>query len=89
MATVPVGPEYWSQLSPELQKLETVWSSVSEVSGGPSEVVKVVKGLGPLVQTGDGLLLLRQVQLPGKKAVSGWDFANGTRLTVGEILGVS
>ncbi len=89
MATVPVGPEYWSQLPPELQKLEKVWSSVSEVSGGLGEVVKVVKGLGPLVQTGDGLLLLRQVQLPGKKAVSGWDFANGTRLTLGEILGVS
>lgn len=86
IAAVPVGPEYRSQLPPELQKLEKVWSSASEVSGGPGEVVKVVKGLGPLVQTGDGLLLLRQVQLPGKKAVSGWDFANGTRLSPGEVL---
>ena len=87
IATVPVSPQYWSQLPPELEKLEKIWSSVSHVSGSLGEVVKVVKGLGPLVQTGDGLLLLRQVQLPGKKAVSGWDFANGTRLSLGEVLG--
>ncbi|NEN91252.1 MAG: methionyl-tRNA formyltransferase [Okeania sp. SIO3H1] len=87
MATVPVGAEYWSELPPELQKLEKVWSSESEVSGSVGEVVKVIKGLGPVVQTGAGWLLLWQVQLSGKKAVSGWDFANGTRLATGEIIG--
>ncbi|NEP04207.1 MULTISPECIES: methionyl-tRNA formyltransferase [Okeania] len=87
MATVPVGAEYWSELPPELQKLEKVWSSESEVSGSLGEVVKVIKGLGPVVQTGAGWLLLCQVQLSGKKAVSGWDFANGTRLAMGEIIG--
>jgi methionyl-tRNA formyltransferase len=46
-----------------------------------------VKGLGAIVQTGDGLLLLREVQLPGKKVQSGVDFANGTRLAVGEVFG--
>ncbi|MEB3342357.1 methionyl-tRNA formyltransferase [Okeania sp.] len=86
MATVPVGAEYWSQLSPELQKLEKVWSSESEVMGNIGEVVKVIKGLGPVVQTGNGWLLLWKVQLAGKKAVSGWDFANGTRLAVGEVI---
>ncbi|NEQ74215.1 MAG: methionyl-tRNA formyltransferase [Okeania sp. SIO2C9] len=84
MATVPVGAEYWSELPPELQKLEKVWSSESEVSGSVGEVVKVIKGLGPVLQTGAGWLLLWQVQLSGKKAVSGWDFANGTRLATGE-----
>ncbi len=87
MATVPVGDEYWSELPPELQKLEKVWSSESEVLGNIGEVIKVIKGLGPVVQTGAGCLLLWQVQLAGKKAVSGWDFANGTRLGVGEVIG--
>ncbi len=87
MATVPVGVEYWSELPPELQKLEKVWSSESEVLGNIGEVIKVIKGLGPVVQTGAGCLLLWQVQLAGKKAVSGWDFANGTRLGVGEVIG--
>ncbi|NEO53634.1 MAG: methionyl-tRNA formyltransferase [Okeania sp. SIO3B5] len=86
MATVPVGAEYWSELPPELQKLEKVWSSESEVSGSVGEVVKVIKGLGPVLQTGAGWLLLWQVQLSGKKGVSGWDFANGTRLATGEII---
>lgn len=87
MATMPVGTEYWSELPPELQKLEKVWSSESEVIGNIGEVVKVIKGLGPVVQTGAGWLLLWQVQLAGKKAVSGWDFANGTRVVVGEVIG--
>lgn len=85
MATVPVGAEYWYQLPPSFQKLEQAWSSESQVSGSVGEVVKIIKGLGPVVQTGAGWLLLWQVQLPGKKAVSGWDFANGTRLAVGEV----
>ncbi|MGB3511344.1 MAG: methionyl-tRNA formyltransferase [Microcoleaceae cyanobacterium] len=87
MATVPMGAEYWSELPPELKKLEKSWSSESEVSGSVGEVVRVIKGLGPVLQTGAGCLLLWQVQLAGKKAVSGWDFANGTRLAVGEVLG--
>ncbi|CAA9355402.1 Methionyl-tRNA formyltransferase [uncultured Microcoleus sp.] len=87
MATVPVGPEYWLQLPPDLRVLEREWPVLAELSGANGEVVKVVKGLGAIVQTGDGLLLLREVQLPGKKVQSGVDFANGTRLAVGEIFG--
>lgn len=87
MATVPVGPEYWLQLPPELRVLEREWSVLAELSGANGEVVKVVKGLGAIVQTGDGLLLLREVQLPGKKVQSGVDFANGTRLAAGEVFG--
>ncbi|MEG4028916.1 MULTISPECIES: methionyl-tRNA formyltransferase [unclassified Microcoleus] len=87
IATVPVGPEYWLQLPPDLRVLERDWPVLDQLSGGNGEVVKVVKGLGAIVQTGDGLLLLREVQLAGKKVQSGVDFANGTRLAVGEIFG--
>ena len=87
MGTVPVGSEYWSELPPDLKKLERGWSPESEISRSIGEVVKVIKGLGPVVQTSAGWLLLWQVQLAGKKAVSGWDFANGTRLAAGEVIG--
>jgi methionyl-tRNA formyltransferase len=87
MATVPVAPEYWLQLPPDLRVLEREWPVLAELSGANGQVVKVVKGLGAIVQTGDGLLLLREVQLPGKKVQSGVDFANGTRLAAGEIFG--
>ena len=84
-ATAPLGPEYWRQLPPDLRRLEPDWPSLSQLSGKKGEVVKIVKSLGPVVQTGDGLLLLREVQLPGKRPQSGWDFANGTRLVAGEV----
>ncbi len=87
IATVPVAPEYWLQMPADLRVLEREWSVLDQLSGANGEVVKVVKGLGAIVQTGDGLLLLREVQLAGKKVQSGVDFANGTRLAVGEIFG--
>ncbi|MEG4588718.1 methionyl-tRNA formyltransferase [Microcoleus sp. MOSTC5] len=87
IATVPVGPEYWLQMPADLRVLEREWPVLAQLSGANGEVVKVVKGLGAIVQTGDGLLLLREVQLAGKKVQSGVDFANGTRLAAGEIFG--
>ena len=87
IATVPVGPEYWLQMPADLRVLEREWPVLAQLSGANGEVVKVVKGLGAIVQTGDGLLLLREVQLAGKKVQSGMDFANGTRLVVGEVFG--
>lgn len=86
MATVPLGSEYWPQLPPEYSALEKDWPNLSQLTGSPGEVVKVVKNLGAIVQTGEGLLLLKEVQLPGKRAQTGWDFANGSRLKAGELL---
>lgn len=88
IATVPLGPEYWLQMPPELRILEREWPLLDQLSGANGEVVRVVKGLGAIVQTGDGLLLLREVQLAGKKVQSGVDFANGTRLMAGEVFGM-
>jgi methionyl-tRNA formyltransferase len=48
--------------------------------------VSLLRQQGAIVQTGTGLLLLREVQLAGKRAQSGWDFVNGSRLSVGEVL---
>ncbi len=85
-ATVPLGTAYWAQLLPELASLEKDWPSLSSLSGHPGEVVSIAKGIGPVVQTSDGLLLLHSVQLAGKRSQSGADFANGTHLAVGEVL---
>jgi len=82
IATVPLGAAYLSLL-PEFSFLEEYTLLSTAV---PGEVVSIAKGTGPIVQTGEGLLLLQQVQLAGKRPQSGWDFANGSRLTVGEKL---
>ena len=84
--TVPLGKAYSSQLPPMLRDLEQDWSSLSSLSGRPGEVVSIAKAIGPIIQTGEGLLLLQEVQMVSKRPQSGWDFANGTRLAVGEVL---
>jgi methionyl-tRNA formyltransferase len=74
------------ELPPELEEAIHKLSDLSTLSGKPGEVVSVLKGVGAIVQTGEGLLLLREVQLAGKRPQSGWDFVNGTRVTLGEVL---
>ncbi|MBW4545020.1 MAG: methionyl-tRNA formyltransferase [Symplocastrum torsivum CPER-KK1] len=87
IATAPLDSAYLSQLPPELTVLEEELSSLAGKSERTGEVMKIVKGIGPIIQTGEGLLLLWEVQLAGKRPQSGWDFANGMRLMVGEVLG--
>jgi len=50
----------------------------------PGQVIALLKNHGPVIQTGDGSLLLLKVQPAGKKPQSGWDFVNGLRVTPGE-----
>lgn len=89
LATAPLLAPYWDQLPPELAQLRpTVEALLAEAaSPQPGQIVGLLKGHGPLVQTGNGLLLLRDVKPSGKKAQRGADFVNGSRLSVGEMLG--
>jgi methionyl-tRNA formyltransferase len=57
-----------------------------EDRSAPGTIAAVCKQAGAVVQTGEGYLLLQEVQLAGKRSQSGWDFANGMRLEVGEAL---
>ena len=86
-STLPLGPAYWEALPPESQALEAEWPQLTARQLPPGTVVHIAKGLGPVVQTGDSLILLREVKLAGKRSQTGWDFANGARLEVGEVLG--
>ncbi|MDZ8263593.1 methionyl-tRNA formyltransferase [Nostoc sp. ChiQUE01b] len=86
-ASAPLGSVSDRDLPAELQELIHKLPDLSNVSDQPGVVVSIVKGIGAIVQTGEGLLLLREVQLAGKRPQSGWDFVNGTRLTVGEVFG--
>ncbi|MHC5724385.1 MAG: methionyl-tRNA formyltransferase [Nostoc sp.] len=85
-ASAPLG-SVGDRVPPELQELLHKLPDLSNISDKPGVVVSITKGIGAIVQTGEGLLLLREVQLAGKRPQSGWDFVNGTRLTVGEVFG--
>jgi methionyl-tRNA formyltransferase len=86
LATVPLGAAYWAHLPPSLSVLEQNFPTLSAIAARPGEVINVIKGIGPIIQTGEGLLLLQEVQIAGKRPQSGWDFANGMRLAPGEML---
>jgi methionyl-tRNA formyltransferase len=88
-ATVPLGGVDLALLPPELQARAAEWSAWQQESAVPGAIVGLLKNQGVVVKTGEGLLLLQTVQLTGRKAQSGWDFVNGSRLEVGEQLGES
>jgi methionyl-tRNA formyltransferase len=88
LSSAPLGDEYWSKLPTQMQKLQAQWSTLNSLTGIPGEVVYLAKKLGFVIQTGSGLLLITEVQPSGKRPQSGWDFVNGNRLTVGEILAI-
>lgn len=53
----------------------------------PGQVVTVRAGEGLVVSTGQGLLLLREVQPAGGRAMDGGAYANGRRLLTGQVVG--
>ncbi|NJO40962.1 MAG: methionyl-tRNA formyltransferase [Cyanobacteria bacterium CRU_2_1] len=86
-ATVPLGFPNIS-LPPELQPLQHAWSTTDILADThPGTIVSLLKNYGAIVQTGDGVLLIREAQLAGKRSQSGWDVVNGTRMQVGEMMG--
>ena len=88
--TAPLGDEYWTQLPEAVAKAQPLYTAATiEQSAAPGTIVAILKNYGPVIQTGEGHLLLCEVKPAGKKALSGWDFANGSRLQVGEVLGAS
>ncbi len=91
-ATVPLGEVYWSQLPAEPADLRSLYEAADRETAAdamPGTVVAVLKGHGPVIQAGSDRLLLSEVKPAGKKALSGWDFVNGSRVAVGDRLGQS
>ena len=82
-ATVPITENIISELPEEYSDLKQQYSELTSLTGKPGEIVNNIKNWGAVVQTGSGLLLLKQVQLAGKHSQSGWDFVNGMRLNEG------
>lgn len=58
-----------------------------DVSGVPGEVISLIPQQGFVVKTGQGGLLVLEVQKPGKKRISAGDFLKGSTLQEGDRLG--
>ncbi|MEW6349087.1 MAG: methionyl-tRNA formyltransferase [Thermodesulfobacteriota bacterium] len=64
-----------------------IWQVSVEPGQAPQGTMTAIRPDGILVGTGEGLLLVQEVQAPGKKRVSATDFARGRRLTKGNRFG--
>ncbi len=85
--TVPLGKSYWEQLPDDMDDVRSRYESATlNPNSKPGTLLTLLKNYGPVIQTGDGHLLLHEVKPAGKKALSGWDFANGSRIEIGEVL---
>ncbi|MGL5035498.1 MAG: methionyl-tRNA formyltransferase, partial [Microcystaceae cyanobacterium] len=89
LATIPLTDIYQSEYPPQWQKVKQLYPTIQANSGQVGEIVAILKNWGPVMQTGQGLLLLQEVQLAGKRVQSAWDWVNGNRLEIGEQLGRS
>ena len=63
--------------------------SAEPSAAAPGTVVSVDKSKGILVQTGGGLLAVRELQLPGRKSLDFRSFLNGNPALIGSRLGDS
>lgn len=85
METAPLHADVMDALPENLAAL--VQQIPSHLHVPPGKIIHIAPQQGPIIQTGEGQLLLRSLQMAGKRRQSGGDFANGLRLSVGEVLG--
>ncbi len=85
LASVPLVPGVIDQLPAECDSLKAWVTEFSpSQTESPGAVIALAKGLGPVIQTGEGQILLLEVQPQGKRPQKGWDFVNGHRVIVGD-----
>ncbi len=80
-------PSSWTFWRGQTLTLRQVRALEGGPKGEPGRVLVLDKSEGILVQTGSGLLALRELQLAGRKPLDFRSFANGTRDFVGSLLG--
>jgi methionyl-tRNA formyltransferase len=74
----------YGELRLKIRATEVLDASDTETNK-PGTAIELRKNIGFVVQTGTGCLLVKEVQPAGKRSQTGWDFANGTRLQIGDL----
>jgi methionyl-tRNA formyltransferase len=88
LATEPLLPELAEQLSPEAQALLRSGAISGDGGGQPGQVAALVAGLGLVVATGDGALLVRRGLLEGRRASEGRLLLEQLQVQVGDCFDV-
>jgi methionyl-tRNA formyltransferase len=89
LSTVPLTLPPSVTIPDSVQALQADWQPYIAAREAPGTIVGLLKNHGVLVNTAEGLLLLLTVQPSGKRPQSGWDWANGARLAIGDSFSLS
>ncbi len=81
-------PGIFTKYKGKILKVHSAKALPLEKEARPGEILKIEKE-GLLVATSKGALLLKEVQLEGKKRITGYEFALGQRLKPGDTLSMS
>ena len=79
-------PSAYTNWNDKVMKIWDALCAACEVQGNPGSIVQVKKDAF-LVQTGDGVLEVRELQIPGKKRMDAGAFLRGYQVKEGELLG--
>lgn len=83
LAPTPAAYTRWRKTKLKIYRAGCVPSD----GGVPGEVTAIIPGEGFVVQTGNGGLLVQEIQREGKNRMSAGEFLKGTGLKPGELLG--
>ncbi len=80
-------PNYFTDFRGQRLKITRAEAVNNNLKESPiGSITGLIKNQGFSVKTGEGDLLIKEVQPSGKRLQTGWDFANGSRLQIGEML---
>lgn len=74
-------------------KILKIWKTllvphyVDETASPPGTILEIRKGEGPLIKTGEGCIILTELQPENRRIMTGEEFCRGYRITPGIILG--
>jgi methionyl-tRNA formyltransferase len=78
-------PSAYTQLDDKLLKIHRAHPSTATTTGAPGTVTSI--GTGIAVATGDGILVLEELQLEGRKRLRAAEFVRGGGIRIGAVLG--
>lgn len=77
-------PSAYTTLEDKIFKIYEVKENFKTYDGEVGEVVDIKKGIGPVVKTGNGSVVLTAVKPENKKLLKGTDIINGNILKIGD-----
>jgi methionyl-tRNA formyltransferase len=79
-------PVAYTYLNGKMFRIFSAELGLADKNDGPGTIVDLVKEKGFIVASGDGTLLIKEVQIEAGKKMNAWDLVNGRKIKIGDVL---